>query len=682
MRKISLIALYTAVHLFVDSAQANPLEAALSGNLNGSFRSSHSSNQRGRSPMSQGDPSQGILNGEFSGAQTYSDRVTSCETIAQSSWNEIYSSANGEFASLDNIGSYYVPLAISKAFETNTGESGVGPEKAQQLKQLFNNILVQMITCQAYLSSMDVNNFGPDYSEFEGNGANAAKSDFGAAGLECANQPTQEAQATCMERAKEEGGMGCSHEGAETQDYLACKKIVKFMDGFVIGKQVMQVQQTFRAGAKQMELQDEITQKARTEEGIQITDGMNAQAESTRQQGNLAYEMAAFDGAKAGVLLSMISEFPTPEKMITRCQSTLNSNFVNAARVKLGNYITSYINNDQTIKVSEEFRVSAENKAVITEALNAFNADNTASIDTELACAQAITTNQNAGGGANNFFLNQEVRDKMKGVAMKAGLEALANGAKGALLHDQAGMIKDAMKDIEEFEPPEFPVAEELPATASECLVDPSAEGCIAPAAGGFDGFTGQNFNASFGGGANLGSGTEEGGLSDTDSSVTGATDRNLLPTNFGTVDGVNTTGNDFVDGQARAGSIKAGQVAAGGGGGGGSAGGGGGFGGGGGANKGPQKAKPSGKRDINIKTKGSGLATVGGRGAIGASKKKATNPFSKLLGKNKTKGNSSLNFRGPAQVAGKKGSLFQMISNRYNSVSAKDRLLKYENKN
>ncbi len=588
---------------------------------------------------------------------------------------------NGPYVNNPNLYSVAIPLIMKHALGTDTTASGAGVQGTQdeQAVQKTQNALYaladQVAFCEAYMVSLNPQNYNENYDEFEGDGANAAKSDFGAAGLECANQPTQEAQATCMERAKEEGGMGCSHEGAETHDYLACKRIVKFMDGFVIGKQVMQVQQTFRAGAKQMELQDEITQKARSEEGVQITDGMKVQAESTRQQGNLAFEMAAFDGAKAGVLLSMIADFPTPEKMITNCQT-------NAQLVSKTAVINSLKTNIQNIIGAGQVELDENKKTVLLQAAASLEVPQDNPQETELICAQAITTNANAGGGENFLFLNQEVRDKMKAVAMKAGLEALANGAKGALLHDQAGMIDDAMKDIEEFEPPEFPVAEELPATASECLVDPSAEGCIAPAAGGFDGFTGQNFNASFGGGANLGSGTEEGGLSDTDSSVTGATDRNLLPTNFGTVDGVNTTGNDFVDGQARAGSIKAGQVAAGGGGGGGSAGGGGGFGGGGGANKGPQQAKPSGKRDINIKTKGTGLATVGGRGAIGASKKKATNPFSKLLGKNKTKGNSSLNFRGPAQVAGKKGSLFQMISNRYNSVSAKDRLLKYENKN
>ena len=60
------------------------------------------------------------------------------------------------------------------------------------------------------------------------------------------------------------------------------------------------------------------------------------------------------------------------------------------------------------------------------------------------------------------------------------------------------------------------------------------------------------------------------------------------------------------------------------GGGSGGAAGGGGGFGSGGGTNRGPTAEKPSGKRDINIKTKGSGLAAVGGRGKIGGRKKKS----------------------------------------------------------
>ncbi|MCR9205534.1 MAG: hypothetical protein NXH75_13205, partial [Halobacteriovoraceae bacterium] len=230
---------------------------------------------------------------------------------------------------------------------------------------------------------------------------------------------------------------------------------------------------------------------------------------------------------------------------------------------------------------------------------------------------------------------------------------------------------------------PEFPVAEFPEETASECLVDPNAEGCIGPNTPGFEGFRNGGFNATVGGSANLGDNGLAANLDDDEGTGSSAgANRDLIPNSLGTVEALGNGDNSFEGGLAGAGSIKAGQAAAGGAGGGAPAGGGGGaFGGGGGAGGQPGKKKPSGIKNIKIKTKGDGLGVVGGRGRIGASKKKSSNPFAKLLGKNK-KGNKSLSFRGPAQVGGKKGSIFQMISNRYSVVNKKDRLLKYEDKN
>lgn len=603
-------------------------------------------------------PTPGAAEG-FGGAQNTSQRFKSCEIYAQMQWVDAFGSSS--YLTHPTVHQNLVSEAFKLISEGNNTDNGVNNQK----EELAIKIAHQMLLCEAYRVSTDAANYdyNQNYEEFEGDRDEAVKSKFGAMGLECANQPTPQAKQTCMMQAQQQEPVTCSHAGPETHDFLQCKRIVNFMDTFVIGKEVMQVQQGVRAGLHQNDLQDELMQKQLSGEGVQITDAMGAQADSLQQQGNLAYEMAAFDAAKAGTLLTMINSFPKPSSMIDQCKEAM-TNMYGTKGNAVSKIKSGVVNNDEVANLfSQE----------LAEKLPAEKLED--------YCIFAISTNKSAGGGDNKLFMNQKIMESVKSAAMKAGLEAVANGAKGMLLHDQAGLVKDAMKDIEEFAPPEFPVAEQMPETASECLVNPDAEGCIAPSTPGFEGFRDGGFNANIGGSASLGTPGQEGNLNDQGNAVAGATNRDLLPEDFGVIEGDGNGSNDFVDGAAAPGSIKAGQVAGGGGGGVGGGGGGGGFGGGGGADRKPAGEKPSGKRDIDIKTKGSGLAAVGGRGRIGGSRKKPANPFSKLLGKKGGKGNGTLNFRGPAQVGGKNGSIFQMISNRYDSVAKKDRLLKYEMK-
>lgn len=581
-----------------------------------------------------------------------------CETETNMTWDQIQATPS------------FVTTAVSSQLVTQYAQSLAETDTTDGIANLKADVLNMwdfVMVCQAYHTvTKDSSNYTSDLEEFTDDQEHSSA--LGAQGLECMGQPDQQSQAQCLQQSQGQGELKCTQKGPETHDYLDCKRIVQFIDGFAIGKQVMQVQQTYRAGAQQLDAQTDLARKARSEEGVQITDAMGVQRDSLQQQANLAYEMMAFDGAKAGVLMSMISGFPRPQQFINTCKD----NFSGAVSGGINTFRDSFFNG---LKQGLDPQFHSEEIAEI----DAAKAEAQTNIETY--CNRAISTNPQFGG-QNFLFENQEVIDIMKGIAIKAGLEALANGAKGALLNKQADLVEDAMDDIESFEPPEFPVAEAPEATTSECLVDPEAEGCIAPNTVGFEGFRDSGFSATVGGSANLGNDTNRANFDDDESTTNGAgnTDRSLIPNEFGVVEQTGDFSNDFADGVAQAGSIKAGQAAAAGGGGAGAGGGGGGGVAGGGGSRAPAaKKKPSGPRDIKIKTKGDGLMAVGGRGRIGAKRKKPSNPFSKLLGKDKKGSNKTLNFRGPAQLGGKKGSLFQMISNRYNVVQSKDRLLKYK---
>ncbi len=57
-------------------------------------------------------------------------------------------------------------------------------------------------------------------------------------------------------------------------------------------------------------------------------------------------------------------------------------------------------------------------------------------------------------------------------------------------------------------------------------------------------------------------------------------------------------------------------------------------------------------------------------------------NPFGKLFDKGGAKGGGSMAFRNPASVGSKSDNLFNIITNRYNSVSTDKRLIEYEDAN
>ena|GEM_PF-6440236 len=613
-----------------------------------------------------------------------SQRLTNCELMAQTSWPDIVNNveANGDYATSAGIDWNSENGFIVRGLGGTANEKVNFSELDQAKKDKIFEIGARMVECNAYAAGTTRSNYTPegDLEELQGEGE--ATSALGGQGLECTNQPTPQAQQQCMAQSQGQDELKCVKVGPETHDYMACKRVINYIDGFAIGKQAMQVQQTYRAGANQLDLQGEYLEKQRSEEGARITDAMNVQRESLQQQGNLAYEMAAFDAAQAGTLLAMLNSFPLPTTHISQCEQNLSDTPLDTLILLTANQIATNVitvSAENTRQDGSGAEVSSD--AVLSELSEGIRSKVFGNRDLNDLCEKAISSRYSSG---NKMFLNTEVRDRMKAIAIRAGLEALANGAKGALLHDQANLVEDAMKDVEEFEAPDFPITEVPEATVSECLANPELEGCIPPTGAGFEGFRTQGLTGSFGGAANLGD-LNGGRLNDSeDDSSSGAarTDRGLIPENFGTVQNEALADTSFED-QVRAGSIKAGTAAPGGGAGGGAAGGGAGGGGGGGGGRGPasKKKAPSGTRDINVKTKGTGLGSFGGRGSIGGKKSKSSNPFSKLLGKKSGAGNKTLNFRGPAQIGTKKGSLFEMITNRYNVVQNKDRLLKYKAK-
>jgi len=534
----------------------------------------------------------------------------------------------------------------------------------------LNKIITKLPTCEAYVAATNENNYTIESGKEMGIGGNSKKEGSDAVNtqmLQCMSQANQKAQQQCMQQAMQTGNMKCQHDSFETHDYLSCKQLATFVMGFAVGKSAMQLQQGFRAGNSNIDAQAQLMQKQNTKAGIGMADTLGVQRDSLKQQGEMAYEMAAYNATKAGILLKMISDFPTREKMFDKCKENLRLQqtiYHNALEEKAW-----FLEYTQGATPKDSYNAPA-----------IYGGNSGGNDPIETLCDTTLLNNP-----SDMFFENQEILDKVKQMAMQAGLEAVANGAQGALLNKQAGIVNDAIGDIKKFEKPNFQQAGSGPSLASECSVNPNAKGCITLGGATTSGFGSQSFGATGSGSANLGSAT----LGTTNSSGNNSssrTKRNLLPSSVGSVQIGQGNKGGFSDAKVAAGSIKPGQGGAGGGG---SSGGGSGAGGaalpagGGGANRGGgnPRTSGSGKSAITVGLNGSGMGRVsGGRGAIGRkSKSSSANPFAKLLGKSKRSG-STLSFRGPASQIGKsRGSLFKRISSRYKAVADADKLLKYK---
>lgn len=279
-----------------------------------------------------------------------------------------------------------------------------------------------------------------------------------------------------------------------------------------------------------------------------------------------------------------------------------------------------------------------------------------------------------------DLLKNQETRDKMKGAVAAAGAEAVGHGIRAALFHKQGKQLKDAIDDINQFNPEDVanPDDELL---ISQCEVEPNRPECAGLGTTARRGLNG--FDISVGGnGQNqiIGNPTEGADLdtSGNGGNLAGRGNANKSGLSIGGSGGLSGgKGNGFEGGVRGAARVSTGAPIRGGGGGGG----------GGGASApsnpggrgGPSGPSATRGADSSKLGYGAGTSRLKYRGASlgGISNRKKTkgNPFKKLFGKSK-----ELSFRNPASI-GKKGSnLFQSISNRYGKVSKdKDRLLQYE---
>jgi hypothetical protein len=428
--------------------------------------------------------------------------------------------------------------------------------------------------------------------------------------------------------------ISCQLEGHLTQDYRACMKALNFYESTVVAQAAVGDLQAVHHQVKAQDDQLEASQDASAAKSMGII------ADGTRRKAGYASQRMGFKAAEVAGFAVILKEWPESNDLIERCQ-----NMVTEANIEIASDRCESIIDDRGIK---------------------------------------------------NLTMNEMARQAVQGFQTKAGINALANMMKAAMLNKQADKADDIADKIDgvmkKMPPPPDSPYEEQELLVTRCQLTPQAEEC-APLyeSNGGQGFMGQSY--SFGGNqaTTVGSPDKAEGFGEDSALSSQKSVAGSGPVESATaIDSTTSDGGKFIDRPPVAGAVKTSAVPSGGGGGGGGSGSGGG-GGGGAPTGGPGGGGPAGDGgDAALAGAkyggGSGSLRYGKSARRRGSKKKSSNPFAKLFKKGKRGRNSNLTFRGPASkgaIADRNGgNIFKLISGRYKRVQKSNRLLEYEQTN
>ncbi len=490
-----------------------------------------------------------------------------------------------------------------------------------------------------------------------------------------------------------DGKIKCRSEGPETQDYWSCSATVDAYNAAEIADKGISTVQQIDFMNKQSEVQTD----AMIHQKDDLTAPLKAQRDIVKKESEVAHLAGTVDLAKAAVLAGAMGSIPTISDIVSKCGELLKKSDSHQVQRDNYNYVLAVMRfHVNFLLYSITSRGPGANASAfnVTKVIPAANAQTYAGMqagagdEDNPGPTQQGSIDLCANVAANqgmNLAMNGPAKDAAKAAMIAAGLEGIANQAKGVILSGQADKIDDAIDGMAKFKP-DLPTFASQDVMVQKCQADPTLPECSQ-----------FNFNHDVGFASN---GISIGGMADgtSDPSILGsgadnvanATGANGDTNRAGVVKGIGGSVGGIVKPSGLTSTVgaahfKGGAAAAAGGGGGAgpSALGGGAGGGGEGGGAAGGGAGVAGGSKVQYDGGGAKLAYSGGAGggkssATGA----AENPFAKLFGDKKGESESSMDFgRGPASVGSQGANIFGMISNRYQQVNGSKRLLEYEAK-
>lgn len=442
----------------------------------------------------------------------------------------------------------------------------------------------------------------------------------------------------------------CVSYGLETIDYDECRNMIYAYNASKVvtdGNEALQVfQGQEQANEANMKLMD-----MKPNEDVS-TKSLEVQKDGISKQKEMAEVRAGLQSAKLATMIGFAAKLPDQDTVIQKC----------AEGKSMGDIVSHVYDSleDGIINTSSAY-------------LNDYKEDS----DT-----QCLASFQNDDHG---ILANLGQRPTATAIAAEAGIDVAKELAAVDMLGKQEKMVDGVINKVKGMDTIDLPEdAFQSPELVTFCQANPNAQECV-----GFG--TGMTTHVNSGGLSFTGGLAANETLNPTtDSSdnataiTTGSEDRDSnasLPSSraIASVD----KGGGFSDGTPSAAKVSSSLAGSGGGAGGGGAPGGGGLSGSGPSTGGKGVAPTSGSKRYKLGYSG-GSRPLSFRGGSRKSKrspsKGAGNPFAKML-KKKGKSSDVFNFRGLASqgIGSKDGDLFKRISNSYDTVNKKNRLLKYK---
>lgn len=477
----------------------------------------------------------------------------------------------------------------------------------------------------------------------------------------------------------------CETYGPEAQDFKPCVDFINTYDASMVAKTALQAGQGIHYQSERIEDQNSLSQQGAIG-GIDHRGALNIQKGEIKDRAGYANQNAALDTAKLAALFGILESMPNRNKLIKTCKTDISGDKV-STRISLSHSkaATKFL---ATLGFAQSpFTYGQVSGDTIGNALEQDLDPNTTRILVSADQGEKLCEVTAKNTSAGSLIMNDEFRDTAKRILAQTATEAAASFLAAGMLNKQARQIDDLLKRIEGYDPSENFVPPSDALLAGPCAFDPSTPGCAAgvqPVARNV-GFG--NNSLSIGGGGFGGNGI----ALDADTGFdNAATDGNVTSDRTGETGPIgsiipnrNKSGGIEGGGPSAAGfkSSNRGGVSGGGGSGAsavGSTGRGGSGSGGAGGSKGGQAS--GGK---SLAYSGSSIGRLSGGRGVGrkpASKDGGSNPFANMFKKGGPQ-NDTLNFRNPAGIGSKSGSIFDRISDRYKVVQSKNLLLEYEEK-
>lgn len=489
-----------------------------------------------------------------------------------------------------------------------------------------------------------------------------------------------------------DGKIVCKSVGPETQDYKACLTALNSYNAALVGTAVFTQIQTVK-------YQGDSIENAAGVNPNNPTSALEVQKRDIEGRANITQQRAGLDAAKLAGMGALLYSMPTPQKLLTSCgelepnrikyrpiEDKFNELIQKFYGVKIR--VNQYPPQNQNINEKDlNLKLSQIKERAVNSIKESHPYTNPAPMK-NYYCKQALN---DAGG---TLILNTAAKDEIKRAMIVAGVDMTKHQLTANQLKKQANQVGKIINEVDNFNPEDLPQFQGQDFNGSECVLDPSAEGCddfVDERSFGFQDRGAIQINGLENASSFSRNSDDPRSRGDDDSGSGDFGGNTAPPKPIGIFDPRVADKSGF-DGRmpSAAGVTSNGPEAAQGGSGGGPSGGGSPP-----ASQVPQQKSDDGPRlggagnsTANYSGGGGSLRTRGGGGSLGrgSSDDEDGNPFAELFGDKDPTRSETLNFRETAsaenQINTPDTSIFEIISERYTNVRKQDRLLEYKVKN